>query len=150
MDLLRLALTYCLGDRGLRSTAAWATAMGLADNVALLQRLRRCGEWLALSVGEALAAAAPQVSRGRLIRIIDAATTVPKAGAAAKRGNKLRRIHSAFDRPAERFGHFELTDRHGVRRLVGFRCSKARFASPIAPICSPTASPPCSTKGLTC
>ena len=92
--------------------------MGLADisNVALLQRLRRCGDWLALLVGEALAAAAPQASRGRLIRIIDA-TTVPKAGRAAKRGNKLWRIHSAFDLPRERFGHFELTDQHGGETL---------------------------------
>ncbi len=118
MDLLRLILAYCLGDRGLRSTAAWATAIGLANlsNVALLQRLRRCGDWLALLVGEALAAAAPQASRGRLIRIIDA-TTVPKAGAAAKKGNKLWRIHSAFDLPRERFGHFELTDQHGGETL---------------------------------
>jgi len=118
VDLLRLILAYCLSDRGLRSTAAWATAIGLANlcNVALLQRLRRCGDWLALLVGEALAAAAPQASRGRLIRIIDA-TTVPKAGAAAKRGNKLWRIHSAFDLPAERFGHFELTDQHGGETL---------------------------------
>ena len=40
VDLLRLILAYCLGDRGLRSTAAWATAIGLANlsNVALLQR----------------------------------------------------------------------------------------------------------------
>ena len=118
VDLLRLILAYCLGERGLRSTAAWATAIGLADisNVALLQRLRRCGDWFALLVGEALAAAAPQASRGRLIRIIDA-TTVPKAGAAAKRGNKLWRIHSAFDLPAERFGFFELTDQHGGETL---------------------------------
>jgi hypothetical protein len=118
VDLLRLILAYCLSDRGLRSTAAWATAIGLADlsNVALLQRLRRCGDWLALLVGEALAAAAPQASRGRLIRIIDA-TTVPKAGAAAKKGNKLWRIHSAFDLPRERFGHFELTDQHGGETL---------------------------------
>jgi hypothetical protein len=118
VDLLRLILAYCLSDRGLRSTAAWATAIGLANlsNVALLQRLRRCGDWLALLVGEALAAAAPQASRGRLIRIIDA-TTVPKAGAAAKRGNKLWRIHSAFDLPRERFGHFELTDQHGGETL---------------------------------
>ncbi len=118
VDLLRLILAYCLGERGLRSTAAWATAMELADisNVALLQRLRRCGDWLALLVGEALTAAAPQASRGRLIRIVDA-TTVPKAGRAAKRGNKLWRIHSAFDLPRERFGHFELTDQHGGETL---------------------------------
>ena len=118
VDLLRLILAYCLGERGLRSTAAWATAIGLADisNVALLKRLRRCGDWLALLVGEALAGAAPQASRGRLIRVIDA-TTVPKAGRTAKKGNKLWRIHSAFDLPSERFGFFELTDEHGGERL---------------------------------
>src|SRR5271165_5227989 len=118
VDLLRLILAYCLGERGLRSTAVWATAIGIADisNVALLERLRRSGDWLALLVGEALAAAAPQASRGRLLRNIDA-TTVPKAEAAAKRGNKLWRIHSAFDLPAERFGHFELTDQHGGETL---------------------------------
>jgi hypothetical protein len=118
VDLMRLILAYGLGGRGLRSTAAWSTAMGLADisNVALLQRLRRCGDWLALLVGEALAAAAPQASRGRLIRIIDA-TTVPKAGRMAKKGNKLWRIHSAFDLPGERFGFFELTDERGGETL---------------------------------
>jgi hypothetical protein len=118
VDLLRLTLAYCLGERGLRSTASWAAAIGLADisNVALLQRLRRCGDWLALLVGEALLAAAPQASCGRLIRIIDA-TTVPKAGRMAKTGNKLWRIHSAFDLPSERFGFFELTDERGGERL---------------------------------
>ncbi len=118
VDLLRLIMAYCLGDRGLRSTAGWATAIGLVDisNVALLQRLRRCGDWLAVLVGEALAAGAPQASRDRLIRIIDA-TTVPKAGRMAKKGNKLWRIHSAFDLPGERFGFFELTDELGGETL---------------------------------
>jgi len=74
VDLLRLILAYCLGEQGLRSTAA-----------------------------------APQASRGRLIQIIDA-TTVPQPGVAAKRGNRVWRIHSAFDLPRERFGHFELID----------------------------------------
>src|SRR5947208_6665105 len=79
VDLLRLILAYCLGERGLRLTAAWATSVGLVDvsNVALLYRLRQCGGWLALLVGRALASAAPKASQGRLIRIIDA-TTVPK------------------------------------------------------------------------
>ncbi len=111
--LLRLVLAYCLGKWGLRSTATWATAVGLVDisNVGLLYRLRRCGDWLAQLVGDVLAAHAPKSSHGRLIRIIDA-SSVPKAGRAAKQRNGLWRIHSAFDLPGERFGHFELTDEH--------------------------------------
>jgi IS4 transposase len=118
VDLLRLILAYCLGERGLRATAAWATAIGLVNvsNVALLYRLRQCGDWLAMLVGQALAAAAPKASRGRMIRIIDA-TAVPKAGTAAKKGSQLWRIHGAFDLPHERFGHFELTDQKEGERL---------------------------------
>jgi Transposase DDE domain len=118
VELLRMTLAYCLGDRGLRLTAAWATSIGLVDisNVGLLYRLRRCGDWLALLVGQALAAAAPKASRGRMIRIIDA-TTVPKAGATAKQQNQLWRVHSAFDLPRERFGHFELSDQHEGERF---------------------------------
>lgn len=118
VSLLRLVLAYCLGRGGLRSTVAWATAVGLADisNVALLQRLRQCADWLALLVGETLAAAAPGPSRGRLIRLIDA-TTVRKPGLLAKTSNQLWRIHSAFDLPGERFGFFALTDEHGGETL---------------------------------
>src|SRR5258705_2122840 len=83
VDLLRLILAYCLGDRGLRATAAWAASVGLVDisNVAVLYRLRQCGDWLAMLIGQALAAGAPTASRDRMIRIIDA-TTVTKAGPA--------------------------------------------------------------------
>src|SRR5215218_1932222 len=118
VDLLRLILAYCLGERGLRSTAAWAVSVGLVDisSVALLYRLRQCGDWLALLVGQVLAAAAPQASRGRMIRIIDA-TTVPKKGPDARKKNELWRIHSAFDLPQERFGHFELTDQQAGETL---------------------------------
>lgn len=118
VDLLRMILAYCLGEKGLRLTAAWAASIGLADisNVALLGRLRQCGEWLARLVGDVLAEAAPQASQGRLIRIIDG-TTVPRAGKRAKRENGVWRIHSAFDLPSERFGHFELTDEQGGERF---------------------------------
>lgn len=117
-DLLRMILAYCLGDRGLRLTAAWAAASGLADisNVALLNRLRGCGDWLAVLVGRVLAAAAPAASHGRLIRLIDA-TTVRKSGKLADAEGRLWRIHSAFDLPHERFGFFELTDEHGGETL---------------------------------
>src|ERR1700730_6198806 len=62
VDLLRLILAYCLGPGGLRSTAAWASAIGLVDisNVGLLQRL---GGWLGALVGHALAVGAPAASR---------------------------------------------------------------------------------------
>ena len=118
VDLLLMILAYCLGDKGLRSTVAWATSIGLVDvsNVALLYRLRHSGDWLALLVGQPLAAAAPPASRGRLIRLIDA-TTVAQAGALARRTNRLWRVHSAFDLPRERFGYFELTDERDGERL---------------------------------
>ncbi len=118
VDLLRLILAYCLGQGGLRSTAAWASAIGLVDisNVALLQRLWRCGDWLGALVGHALAVGAPAASRGRLIRLVDA-TAVPQAGLAARQKNGLWRIHSAFELPAERFGFFALTDQQGGERL---------------------------------
>ena len=118
VDLLRLILAYCLGQRGLRSTAAWASAIGLADisNVALLYRLRHCGDWLAGMVGRALGGATPAAASGRLIRLIDA-TTVPQAGLAARHKNGLWRVHSAFELPAERFGFFELTDQQQGERF---------------------------------
>jgi hypothetical protein len=118
VDLLRMVLAYCLGAGGLRSTSAWASAIGLVDisNVALLYRLRQCGDWFALLVGQTLALDAPKAARGRLIRLIDA-TTVPKAGAVSKTKNQLWRIHSAFDLPGERFGFFELTDEKGGERV---------------------------------
>jgi hypothetical protein len=118
VDLLRLILAYCLGERGLRLTAAWATSVGLVDisNVALLYRLRQCGDWLAMLVGHVLAGAVPKAAHGRLIRIIDA-TTVPKKGPDARKNNELWRIHSAFDLPDERFGHFEVTDQQAGETL---------------------------------
>jgi hypothetical protein len=111
IDLLRLVLAYCLGEQGFRLTAAWATSMGLVDisAPALLYRLRQCGNWLSFLIEQVLRSAAPQASRGRLIRIIDG-TSVPKAGRKAKRQSALWRIHSAFDLPCERFSFFELTD----------------------------------------
>lgn len=116
--LLRLVLAYCLRQGGLRSTAVWASAIGLADisNVALLNRLRGCGDWLAALVGWLLATQAPAASRGRLVRLIDA-TAVPKAGVAARRGNGIWRVHSAFDLPAERFAGFAVSEEKGGERL---------------------------------
>ena len=99
VDLLRIILAYCLGSRGLRATAAWAAAAGLADisNPAILYRLRHCGDWLTVLIGHLLTATAPTPAHGRLIRLIDA-STVMKPGPEAKKTNKLWRVHAALAR----------------------------------------------------
>lgn len=116
--LLRLVLAYCLCGRGLRLTAVRAAAVGSADisNVALLKRLRNREAWLQLLIGRLLGACVGAPAHGRLIRLVDA-TSVSKAGRAERNCNGQRRIHSAFDLPAERFGHFELADQKGGERL---------------------------------
>ncbi len=118
VDLLRFTLAYCLGEMGLRLTAAWGSALGLADlsNVALLGRLRNMEGWLVCLVGEALAAERPAAAQGRLIRLVDA-TTVPQAGATVRGRQGLWRLHAALDLPSERFGCVELTDGGGGERF---------------------------------
>lgn len=118
IDLLRLTLAYCLGHVGLRGTAAWAQAMGVAalSDVALLERLRNTGLWLSSLIGQLLDQGRPEAAKGRVIRILDA-TSVAKAGAQAKRNNGLWRIHSAFELPSERFDFLELTDDSGGERI---------------------------------
>lgn len=111
VDLLRLMLSYCLGRIGLRGTAAWAEAIGLASvsDVALLGRFRNTTQWLSRLVARLLA-------RGRLIRILDG-SSVAKAGRNAQGTNGLWRIHACFELPAERFDFLELTDETGGERI---------------------------------
>jgi IS4 transposase len=118
VDLLRIVLAYCLGGMGLRSTSAWAAAIGIADlsNVALLGRLRNCTEWMERLVGTLLAGDVKRVAHGRTVRLLDA-TVVPKASVNARRTGGLWRIHAAFDLPSERFGFFELTDEKSAESL---------------------------------
>ena len=74
----------------MRAVAAWAAACGLADisNPAILYRLRHCGDWLTVLIGQLLTASTPAPARGRLIRLIDG-STVAKPGREAKRQQTL-------------------------------------------------------------
>lgn len=119
VDLLRLAFAYCLGHVGLRLTAAWAEAMGLASlsNVALLKRLRKMAPWLEHMVGRLLGGGGPvAAAHGRPIRLVDA-TMIAKAGRAGRERGGVWRVHAVFDLPAERFSAFELTDEREGERI---------------------------------
>jgi Transposase DDE domain len=113
LDHLRLVLAYCWGTRGLRLTAAWAEAMGLASlsNVALLKRVRNSADWLEHMVARLVGAgmANPAVSKGRPVRLVDT-TSVAKAGRDAYENGGRWRVHSVFDLASERFTAFEVTD----------------------------------------
>ena len=118
IDLLRLTLSYCLGHAGLRGTAAWAEAMGVASvsDVALLGRLRNTTEWLSQLVALLLAREYPSAAKGRLIRILDG-SSVAKAGRNAEGTTGVWRIHACLKLPSERFDHLELTDETGGERI---------------------------------
>ena len=116
VDLLRFALGYCLGSLGLRLTAAWLEAIGLASlsNVALWKRVRKCSSWLEILVARQLGARSPDqpviaAAHGRLVRLVDG-TTVPKKGLKEQANGGLWRVQAALDLPTERFSAFELTD----------------------------------------
>ena len=115
VDQLRLVLAYCWGTGGLRLTAAWAEAMGLASlsNVALLKRLRNSADWLERLVcrllGAGVRAACVAAAKGRPVRLVDA-TVVAKAGRDDRESGGVWRVHSVFDLASERFSAFELTD----------------------------------------
>ena len=125
VDMLRIVLAYCLGSEGLRLTAAWAEAMGLASvsNVAVLKRVRKSVPWLEVLVARMLVAAArplPPPMRAltgaRPIRLVDG-TVVAKADRASREGGGVWRVHCVWNLNDERFSAFELTDEKEGERL---------------------------------
>ena len=124
VDMLQMVLAYCLGTEGLRLTAAWAEAVGLAavSNVAVLQRVRNCVPWLEILVARQLVATQPRmparmpVTGDRPIRIVDG-TVLPKADKAAREAGGVWRVHAVWSLNDERFSCFELTDEKEGERL---------------------------------
>ena len=124
VDMLQMVLAYCLGPEGLRLTAAWAEATGLAavSNVAVLQRVRNCVPWLEILVARMLVATQPNaparmpVTSDRPIRIVDG-TVLAKAGKAAREAGGVWRVHAVWNLNDERFSCFELTGEKEGERL---------------------------------
>lgn len=119
--LLRLILIYAGSALSLRGTAAWAQAAGLADisDVALLNRLRGAGAWLAQIAAALLTQAARQRVRGpiagRRVRLIDA-TSFCGPG---PRGAEWR-VHADYDLGQSALIGFEITDNRGAESLGRF------------------------------
>ena len=124
VDMLQMVLAYCLGPEGLRLTAAWAEATGLAavSNVAVLQRVRNCVPWLEILVARMLVATQPRVparmpiTGDRPIRLVDG-TVLAKADKAAREAGGVWRVHAVWSLNDERFSCFELTDEKEGERL---------------------------------
>jgi hypothetical protein len=111
-DLLRLALMYGAGKLSLRGVAAEATALDVASlsDVAVLKRLRRCGDWLALILDHLLAARA---GVPRLALVDGSTVSVP-----GSQGSDWR-LHARDQPAAGRFTDLVLTD---ASTAEGLRC----------------------------
>lgn len=109
---------------GFRSTAVWSAAIDLAQlsNVALLKRVRKTAFWLETILNRQLAVQTKPLdmalTKGRLIRIVDA-TVVAKAARSQRQAGGVWRVHAVFDLDGktERFSAFDLTDEREGERL---------------------------------
>jgi Transposase DDE domain len=111
VELLKMGLTYASEGHSLRSTAAWsALALGVEiSDVALRQRLRRSGDFLAAVCGELLRRSAGENAGnplwpGAKLRLVDSSVF---SGPGAK-GGQLR-LHASYDPLLGRFADFDLT-----------------------------------------
>ena len=105
-DLLRLILAYAPGNRSLRLTAAEAAAVGIADvsDVALLDRFRRCADWLTALCEGLLARAFPSTNDGfaSSVRLVDGSRIEGP-------GKTGARLHLCYDAGRQRIADFVVT-----------------------------------------
>jgi hypothetical protein len=107
VDLLRLMLAYAPGGRSLRKLAAEAAAAGVVDvsDVALLERFRRCGDWLIALCENLLpsrGAQAGEAARQNRVRVIDGSRIEGP-------GETCFRLHLCYDVAGQRIADFAIT-----------------------------------------
>ncbi len=115
--LLRMALAYAWNDWSLRTTAAWAKRIGLADlsDVALLNRLRHAHAWL----GQILDAwfRGPCITnqiKSRFRLVLTDGSTIQEPGSTGT----TWRLHAQWDLEKRQWEHMEVTDQHGPESLT--------------------------------
>ena len=119
-DLLRLVMAYSLRGLSLRRVSAWsesADVVSLSD-VAVLKRLKKCGDWLNLLLSETLKhrVTVPKLGFDRLhLRLVDA-TCVSRPGS---RGTDFR-VHLGFDLQRMCIDEVQLTGPEGGETLSRF------------------------------
>jgi hypothetical protein len=114
-DYLRLCMAYSVCDMSLRQTAAWASAIGLAElsDVAVLKRLRAASGWIGSVIAEWLyERGLTHGASGLKVCIVDA-TTVSRPGSM---GTDWR-LHVRMDLRERRIEHVELTGGNEGERL---------------------------------
>ena len=109
-QLLRVLLIHLVEGCSLRETVVRAKAGGLADvsDVALLHRLRGCGEWfrwMGERIGQRLCSESAEVFAGRRVRLVDA-TVVCEPGATGS----TWRLHYMIDLATLACEHVEVTE----------------------------------------
>jgi IS4 transposase len=114
-DLLRLALMYGPGGHSLRSVAALAAAVGLADvsDVAVLDRLKGAADWLQSLCKERLARVAQEIgvkTTARPIRIVDGSRVEGP-------GDRVWRLHLCYDAGLARIADVVVTTTKEGERL---------------------------------
>jgi len=123
--LLRLALAYACCGFSLRQTAAWAKLAGIADisDVALLNRLRKAGPWLAHLLSTKLAERAHPPQAQRRIRLFDA-TSIRTPGSK----QATWRLHLGFDLASLTIDQVELSTAKMGEKLSNFKLSAGDIA----------------------
>jgi len=120
--LLRILMIHLLDGCSLRETATRAAQGGLArvSDVALLKRLRACGEWFRWIGGELMAQyvgthKTPDLLPGRRLRLVDG-SSVSEPGATGS----TWRIHYAFGLPSLRCDEVHVTEASVAESLKRF------------------------------
>lgn len=119
-DLMRLVLAYSLRGLSLRGVSAWSDGADVAklSDVAVLKRLRKCGDWLSHIITQKLRKMVefPECEDGLNMRLVDA-TCVNRPGS---KGTDWR-VHLCFDLRSMRIEDVQLTGPEGAETLRRFR-----------------------------